>query len=100
MEKISVNNRIITHSDKGIVIKRDVIEIGWNDRYLLYKRVFIDSNIEEVEIGIIDTESGEILYLDEDEIRRKLLELNVTDEISLKNVAMFFSETRGFYNNN
>ncbi len=98
VHKISASNLVIVKISNpeatggDIIIRADIQEIGWNDRFVIYKRVSIGGL--PAEVGIIDTEENEVYILPNGNIEEKLYELNVTEEIKLGKVEKIFLEAR------
>ncbi|BBH21869.1 hypothetical protein Back11_32140 [Paenibacillus baekrokdamisoli] len=71
-----------------IVAESNVYMIGWNDRYVLYKRKITD----DLELGILDTKNGKVTKLSLDKnVSDQLNELGI-ENIELKNVNTLFDE--------
>lgn len=75
-----------------IIVGSNVIEIGWKDHYVLYKRNIYSKNI--FEIGVLNTKNDTITILSsEKDIDKQLQELKIK-AISLNNVEELIENKR------
>ena len=87
-------NIIVQESSEYIYktyIGADIKEVGWNERYIIYKRITPNNALE---IGLIDTKENEISHLSENEVDEKILELQGYGNIQIKKVESLFPKAR------
>lgn len=72
-----------------VKIDADVIELGWDDRYILYKRERLDG---KTETGILNVKTDELTVLSEGESLEEQLKIMEVPHIVLKTVEQLYEE--------
>lgn len=80
---------VLTNDDKQIV-KPNILEIAWDERYVLFKRV--DGTGEE--IGVLDTKTKEVksLSYSSDNLQKIKSNFGIAQEIDLKSVTSLWPD--------
>ncbi|PUA38070.1 hypothetical protein C8Z91_16875 [Paenibacillus elgii] len=73
------------------MVDPNVIEIGWADRYVFFKRK--DGNLEEV--GILDTRENNVRIMksSEDNVLRLHTDFNIPERITMHKVEQLWPDT-------
>ncbi|MDR6879643.1 hypothetical protein [Bacillus sp. 3255] len=72
------------------VVKPNILELAWDERYVLFKR---RDEIGE-EIGVLDTKTKVVksLFYNTDNLQKIKSEFGIAQDITLKNVASFWPD--------
>jgi hypothetical protein len=78
------------NNDDKQVVKPNIFEIAWDDRYVLFKRV----DGTEEEIGVLDTKTKEVksLSYSSDNLQKLKLEFSIAQDITLKSVTSLWHD--------
>lgn len=80
---------VLTNDDKQIV-KPNILELAWDERYVLFKRV--DATGEE--IGVLDTKTKEVksLSYSSDNLQKMKSDFSIDQDIELKSVISLWPD--------
>lgn len=78
------------NNDDKQVVKPNILEIAWDERYVLFKRV--DGTGEE--IGVLDTKTKEVksLSYSSDHLQKLKTEFSMAQDITLKSVTSLWPD--------
>ncbi|MCM3268773.1 hypothetical protein [Paenibacillus elgii] len=82
---------IASRSSNKTLVNPSVTEVGWNDRYVVFKRT--DETLEEV--GILDTQRKTVKTLEssEDNLKKLYSEFKIPEHITLQKVDSIWPDT-------
>ncbi|WP_163852734.1 hypothetical protein [Paenibacillus elgii] len=82
---------IALRSDNKPVVNPNVIEVGWDDRYVFFKRM--DGNLEEV--GILDTKKNNVQTMksSEENMQQLHADFTIPEQITMHKIEQLWPNT-------